>query len=213
MTILSFPSGKKKSFCLICLVLCFSISQLATAQIVSWSPLFPTADDVITITFDATQGTGGLEGCPPPVYLHSGVITDQSTSPTDWQHVPTQWGVANSNWEMTPLGNNLHEITYHIRSFYNIPENEEVLQLAFVFRNADGSKEGKETGGLDIYTPVYSAAEAFQATFTAPVERPYFGQLEESFDIGVETSQDATIDLYIDNVLVTTGQGTSLTYE
>ena len=41
-----------------------------------------------------------------------------------------------------------------IREYYGIPANETVRRLAFVFRNADGSKEGKAAGGGDIFIDV-----------------------------------------------------------
>lgn len=52
---------------------------------------------------------------------------------------------------MTPLGSNLYSIKYHIRSFYNVPQNVQVLRLAFVFRNVNGSIVGRDASNQDIF--------------------------------------------------------------
>ncbi len=38
-------------------------SSWLSAQLVSSDPIFPKASDPVTLTFDATQGTGGLAAC------------------------------------------------------------------------------------------------------------------------------------------------------
>ncbi|MBT5508056.1 MAG: hypothetical protein HOK17_13140 [Flammeovirgaceae bacterium] len=61
-------------------------------QVVTSAPLFPSDLSSVTITFDATKGTGGLAGFSGEIYAHTGVITNQSTSSTDWKYVKTNWG-------------------------------------------------------------------------------------------------------------------------
>ena len=112
-----------------------AICQFSNAQ-VSLVPAFVTQNDSVEVIYDATQGNGGLAGVSP-VYMHTGVITNLSTSPTDWRHVQGTWGINDPKVKMTPLGNNLHSLKFHIASFYNVPSNETVQQLAFVFRNMD----------------------------------------------------------------------------
>ena len=86
------------------------------AQILSVTPAFPSQNDTVTIIYDATEGNGALTGVVP-VYAHAGLITNQSTSPTDWRHVQGNWGTADASVLMTNLGNNLHKIEYHMPSF------------------------------------------------------------------------------------------------
>ena len=131
------------------------------AQLVRVTPPFPTVDDSVTIVYDATQGSGGLLGISP-VHIHTGVITDQSNSPSDWQNVPTQW--ASEDGEMEDLGNNRHRIGYRIQDFYNLAPGTQVDSMAFVFRDRQGNNEGKTATGGDIYYPVYPAGQ-FQAAF------------------------------------------------
>lgn len=119
---------------------------------VTISPVFPQDTDTITVTFDATQGNGALKDVGPPiVYMHAGVITSASTSATDWRHVQGNWGTQDSKVLMTNLGNNIYQKKYHLRDFYGVPQSEEILRLAFVFRNGDGSVVGRSADGSDIF--------------------------------------------------------------
>ncbi|MFN2440098.1 MAG: hypothetical protein ABR503_12920, partial [Chitinophagaceae bacterium] len=70
------------------LVLCI-IGIATKAQLLSWSPPFPTENDVaqtLVITVDASKGNKGLlNHTPGDVYVHTGVITNLSVSPTNWR--------------------------------------------------------------------------------------------------------------------------------
>src|SRR6056300_977623 len=92
------------------------LPRTAMAQILSVTPAFPSQNDTVTIVFDATEGNGALVGYTP-VYAHAGLITNQSTSPTDWKHVQGNWGTADPKVLMTPLGNNRHKLEFHMPTF------------------------------------------------------------------------------------------------
>ncbi|PHI18140.1 hypothetical protein CEQ90_19535 [Lewinellaceae bacterium SD302] len=153
---MKFPVMTKRS----CIMAAWLLLPLYTlfAQLIVTDPVVPQVDQPVTITFDATQGTGGLADCDCDVYLHTGVITDQSSGPSDWKYVPTTWGVANPDWQLTPVPGepNLYTYTYgpSISGYFNVPGGENIEQIAFVFRNADGSLEGKGAGGSDIFVDV-----------------------------------------------------------
>ena len=144
-------------------VLCFFIGLIASlsflvAQIITTTPVFPTADQSVTIIYDATLGTGGLKGYTGDMYAHTGVITSKSTSGSDWKYAPT-WGTNTAKYKMTSLGNDKWSLTIgtSIQSYYGVPDGETIQQMAFVFRGSTGSPEGKDTGGKDIYVDVYSS--------------------------------------------------------
>jgi len=61
-------------------------------QLVTSEPAFPTVEDNIIITFNAQEGSGGLAGYTGDVYAHTGVITENSNSSSDWKYVKTDWG-------------------------------------------------------------------------------------------------------------------------
>jgi len=155
-----------QKFILFITFLCISVGM--QAQLIITEPAAPTDDQAVTITFDATQGSGGLANCNCDVYLHTGVITNNSSSPSDWKYVQTEWGVANADWKLTPVDGEPNKFTYTygpgIREYFSVPEGEEVQKIAFVFRNADGTMEGKATGGADIFVDVSAGGGALGLT-------------------------------------------------
>jgi 1,4-alpha-glucan branching enzyme len=144
---------------LITILLTLSLSIPGIAQIVSTDPAFPATNKSVTIFFDATEGSGGLEDFTGDVYAHTGVITDQSTTDSDWKYVIADWGVNPDKIKLERLEPNLYklEISPSIAEYYSVPEGETVQKMAFVFRNSDGSREAKAEGGNDILVEVYEA--------------------------------------------------------
>ena len=126
--------------------------------VVEWTPLFPTEDQPITITFFAQRGTGGLAGYTGDVYAHTGVITNLSSQPTDWRYVKTAWGQNTDDTKLTRVGQDTFQLHIdNIRAYYGVPAAEKILKLAFVFRSADAQKEGKAAGGADIFIDIYES--------------------------------------------------------
>jgi len=140
------------------LFLLTALYQLSFGQVTS-NPALPIENLPVTITFDATQGTAGLKDFAGDVYAHTGVITNLSTSASDWKYVIATWTTNIPKAKMTRVSPNIYtlEITPDIRSFYSIPAGETIKQMAFVFRSADQSLEGKATGGKDILMDVFSS--------------------------------------------------------
>ena len=105
------------------------------AQVIVTTPAFPTDNQPITITFDATQGSGGLASYTGDVYAHTGVITNLSSSNSDWKYVKTNWGQNTAETKLTSLGNHLYslQINPSVRQYYNVPAAETILKMAFVF--------------------------------------------------------------------------------
>ena len=131
----------------------FNISLIA--QVVRTDPPFPNVDMELTITLQTEFGNQGLKDCACEVYLHTGVITDQSANESDWKYVQGEWGKVIPELKMTATGANTYTFTFTPRSFYNMPVNENAERLAFVFRNADGSKAARSTDGSDIFIDLF----------------------------------------------------------
>ena len=129
----------------------------AFPQVVITDPEFPIDIDSCDVIFDATLGNGELTNVPPPIYAHTGVITNLSASPTDWRYVVAGWTQNTPKAQMIPLGNNLYklEVRPSIREYYGVPGSEQILKMAFVFRNSDGSRVGRNSDGSDIFADVY----------------------------------------------------------
>ncbi len=129
------------------------------SQVVVTIPEFPVDIDSCYVIFDATQGNGELENVSPPIYAHTGVITNLSSSPSDWKYVVAGWSQNIPKAMLIPLGNNLYklEVKPSIKEYYGVPASEQILKMAFVFRNSDGSKVGRNSDGSDIFADVYPA--------------------------------------------------------
>lgn len=136
------------------------------------SPNFPTDNQPLTITFDATKGNGALSGFSGDVYMHIGVITDQSTSTSNWKYVKFEnFNAPSPSVKMTAMGNNKYQFVLNPRSFFGVPTSEKILQIAVLFRNADGSIVARNTDGSDIFTPIYDSG-TLQVKFITPEFEP-----------------------------------------
>jgi 1,4-alpha-glucan branching enzyme len=182
------------------------------SQVITTDPPFPTADEPVTIIFDATQGNGGLVNVPPPIYAHTGVITDLSTSPSDWRYVIALWHQNIPKALMTPMGNNIYhlDITPSIRSFYNVPLSEQILEMAFVFRNADGSKAGRDINDSDIFAPVY--IPGINVSISLPANGTII-ELGAIVEISASANQADSMFLYLNSVLLHKVAGNNITSE
>ena len=184
----------------------FITAQLL-AQIVTIDPPFATQTDNITVTYNAALGNGGLIGVSP-VYAHTGVILEGQSG---WQNVQGNWGTADPNVIMTSLGNNLHEISFNITEFYNLQPDDVVEQLAFVFRNANGSLEGKTADNSDIFVDIFS--NLFSGNITEPFDPVIFTEPPANVSFTVQTNESAAITLYLDDVTLSSQNSvTDLSY-
>ncbi len=196
-------------------VLLLSLSAwTAQAQVVTTQPSPFRDTDAVTLTFDATQGNAGLKDFTGDVYIYTGVVT---AGPTDftWSHVKSSsFNAADPASKMTRSGTNpnLYTITLTPRTFYpGVQASEKIYKLAMVFRNADGTKSGRGTGGSDIYTNV--AQDAFDLRFTNPAgSPPFFFPQNTATNVTVTTGTAATITLYLNGAQIAQqANATSLT--
>ncbi|MDE5423724.1 T9SS type A sorting domain-containing protein [Ancylomarina sp. DW003] len=199
---------KKIYSILVLLSLIFS-SQISWSQIVTTSPSFPTENAEVTITFDASLGNQGLKDFTGDVYAHTGVITDNSTSASDWKYVISDWAVNVDKIKMTSLGNNKWElkITPDVRSYYSVPAGEEIQKMAFVFRNADGSKVGKDTGDKDIFVDI--STEGLNVSFSSPQNNSII-EKSTDFTVTINSAASDNLQLYVDGILDETTSTTSI---
>ncbi|WP_367388356.1 alpha-amylase family glycosyl hydrolase [Lewinella sp. LCG006] len=200
------------------LFLLLLLSVGVDAQLITAEPAFPTANDAVTITFDATEGTAGLANCGCNVYIHTGVITSQSTGPSDWKYVQTTWGQANPDWQLTPVPGQANKYTFSItpsiKQYYGVPDGEVIEQIAMVFRNGDGSLEGKATGGADIYYEVFEENIPLSISLNAPLEDDLSVALGEFITVSGVASVEATLSIFEDGELVVQEtDATELTYQ
>ena len=201
-----------KIFRLVLFAFFFGLSAVQLfAQPVTTIPIFPTADDSVTIIYDATQGNGALAGVAPPIYAHTGVITNLSTSLTDWQHVQGVWGTADPNVFMTEIGPDLYRIKYKIRDYYGVPVDETISKMAFVFRNTDGSIVGRDVDGSDIYVDVYPAG--LNVAILNPSSDPTIVNMGDNVHIDAASTHSDSLFLYLNDVLVYSTDDSTISYD
>lgn len=190
----------------------FMRTLLTQAQVVATIPLFVKESDSVTIIFDATLGNAALKNLgPPDVYAHSGVITSKSTSSTDWRYVQGKWGTADAKMKMQYLGANKYQMRFHIRSFYGVPVDEKINKMAFVFRNADGSKVGRNSDDSDIYVEVFK--DGSHIRFTKPSDMDFLlVEKNKPIEIEITASDSGKITLFENSLAIDSANGTQLNY-
>ncbi len=161
---------------------------------VTTNPALPVDSKPVKIIFDATQGTAGLKDYTGDVYVHTGVITDKSSSSSDWRYVVANWETNLEKAKLTRVSPNIYslDIMPDIRSFYGVPAGEKIVKMTLVFRSGDRSREGKAAGGLDIFVNVYE--EGLFVSVTSPVKGALINN-GEAFTISASSSQDAILKL------------------
>ena len=175
------------------------VYQTGIAQI-TVIPTLPVATQSVTVTFDSSQDSqlGFYTG---ELYAHTGVIVEDKT---DWQHVIESWGNNTTQPKLTNKGNGIYElqITPDINTFYSVFENEKVVQMAFVFRSADG---GSQTN--DLFVNVYEDVLVVQ--ITEPAGDGIFAK-NVPVTISATASVSADLKLFLNETLLTQNTGTAI---
>ncbi|MCX6270305.1 MAG: hypothetical protein NTU44_03625 [Bacteroidetes bacterium] len=194
----------KNKFRILFIILIFC--QLQIFAQITVTPAQPTDQDTVTVVFDATLGNGGLAGYTGEVYAHTGVITNLSTSQSDWKYVKAGWGVNIPACKLTQIGIDLWQLGIgpDIRQFYGVPAGEQILKLAFVFRSGvqvGGSwLEGKTASGGDIFWDVMPSG--LSVGFSLPADNIVITTLGTPVNMVINSSFADTTFLYQDNQLL-----------
>ncbi|MGE4541267.1 MAG: alpha-amylase family glycosyl hydrolase [Bacteroidales bacterium] len=187
------------------LILLF-VSVWLQAQVITTDPTFVTDNDAVTITFYATEGSGGLAGYTGDVYAHTGVITENSSSTSDWKYVVSDWGENLPETKLVRMAPDVYtlSITPDIRSYYGVPEGEEILQLAFVFRSSapvgGAYLEGKTAENGDIFYELYQGG--LSVTIISPETPQLLLEPDESLDVVVASVDAENTSLFVNGQLV-----------
>jgi len=204
----------------------------AHGQVVETSPPPPVpTNESVTITFHADRGSGGLEDCDCTVYAHTGLTTSEGI----WRYVMDEWPNNRPKTKLTQVEDNTYELTINdIREYYSDnntgfgpvpPESEEEIQtMNFVFRNADGSKEGKTADGGDLFVDVNDVqgdvpglSVTLQSPSADPPLYPFITPTDTTVDVSV-TADTANVDAFdtlrlrVDGQPVDSTGSTSLTH-
>jgi len=197
--------------CSILFLLCLYTTS-SFSQIISADPVFFTADGGVTLFYDATQGTGGLADFDGTIYAHTGIITNESTSTSDWKNVFSQWGTENPDYALTSVGDNIYSFTIdNIADFYQVEAGITVEKLAFVFRNGAGTLEGKDAGASDIFVDVFQGGLA--AVLNNPTGAYQFLSVNQSVNILLNISLNSNITITDNGTSIFTDTNDEIDYE
>jgi len=172
--------------------LLFALSHYA--QITTSNPVFFSQETPnVEIIFDASLGTQGLKDFTGEVYAHTGVTIGGNK----WRYAPS-WGDNAEKYKLTSLGNNKWKLVLspNIKEYYGLGSGEEAAELAFVFRSADTTKEGKDEGGVDIFLSI--PGDGLQILFQNPINNTFLSQ-DTTLSVQFTSSEIANLTLFVDN--------------
>lgn len=217
---MSFVNGMRSIKWILFLALSALSNDFVSQAIVSLNPAFPTGDDAVTLTFNADQGNAGLANLPAGqvVYAHTGL----KIAGSPWQFVVGNWGQADSRVAMTRIGTtNQYTLTMSpsIREWYTtnnnggttIPADALIQQICIVFRNVDGTLEGKTATNGDIFIDLATAS--FSANITSHPQNSLLVNSGETIVFTGQASANAALGFTVDGVVEATATAaTSLDY-
>ena len=181
----------------------------ANSQVITADPEFPTVTNAVNIYLNTAQGNMALKDFTGDIYAHTGLITSSST---EWKYVIAGWTVNTTKAKLTKISANLYQFTISpsIKEFYGVAENEEVLKLAFVFRNSDGSKVAREADGGDIFYNVYP--EGLNVNISYPTNDMIVTPGQQ-VAIQASSNESDSLFLYIDDILIMDSAGITISYD
>lgn len=174
-------------------------------SVLGWSqittvPELPVDNKALTITFNSAE-EGRLGYFTGDLYAHTGVNIEGVGS---WQHVIGDWGQNDAQPKLTHLGNGIYELEIKpdINTFYSVSGNEKVINISFVFRSADNSKQTN-----DLILTVYE--EGLNVQLNSPAN-PSILELNTNYTFLASSSEEANLQFLINGDVVKTVLGKSI---
>jgi len=193
------------------LATCFIMPDIQ-AQLIAVNPQFVQENSSpVEITVDALKGNQALKNyaATGDVYVHIGVITNFSTSSSDWKYSKFAWGVTNPLANCISLGNNQWKFTINggLRTYFNIVNpSEHIQKIALLFRNGNGSIVQRNLDGTDMYIPLYDNSlqvklvEPFLQPTYLPTTEPINKNVGETINLRAKSSASANVSISFNGV-------------
>jgi 1,4-alpha-glucan branching enzyme len=187
------------------------MSSVGFAQVVTTDPLFPRADQPVTITVDVT-GTSldnfAWDNTTNPVWLWTWVAegcTSNCDAPTNVNPATDAQNVAKATRISTDPDK--YQITITPTTFFGKPASElKKIGIKLKTKNWSDNKQTDNDRLITLY-------EGFGLSLSSPTAFPVFKNQGEQLTITANTSGSATISVKINNVTVASQNAvTSLTY-
>jgi len=183
------------------------------AQVVTTDPpLIQEDSQNVVVYFHADRGSKGLMNSPAStaIYAHTGVcVEDANGVATDWKYAPA-WGSNLPKYQLEYVSPNLWKLNIgNIRTYYGVAANETIKKLAFVFRNANSTKEGKGDNGSDIFVDVVDTG--FQLALTSSVTSSVVSSSTGAVTFTAATTEVSNISIAVNgSPIATTAAGLSV---
>ncbi|HAD12955.1 MAG TPA: hypothetical protein DCF33_11030 [Saprospirales bacterium] len=196
----------------------------AQGQLLSWTPEYFGDNATVTITMDANFGNRGLLGhSDTNVYVHTGVITNLSSTPVDWRYVKfgnqNPFNVTVPALKATSAGSNRWTFTIsNVRTYYGVPAGETIQRIAILFRSGNGQKVQRNGDGSDMYIPLDINPSTLKMRLKSPFKEPRFNPVSVGIcqtvggqvAINAQSSQTAQLRLLVNGNQVSSVSGTSI---
>ncbi|MFI3239694.1 MAG: alpha-amylase family glycosyl hydrolase [Bacteroidales bacterium] len=178
------------------------VTMVAQAAVVTTDPeIVQVGSEDVTIYFYAKEGNAGLTSLYSGVYAHTGVITNKSTSDSDWKYAP-DWCDNSDKYALTrvSLTDRIWSLNIgDMREYYGITDEDEVIQkLAFVFRNSTGTLEGKTEEGGDIFIVVYD--DGLAVSLNSSATSSVLTSETSTVTLTATSSMESNLKIFIDDV-------------
>ncbi len=179
--------------------------------VLSTNPVFPLQEGTVTISFDASSGNGELFNYKGDIYAHTGLITSESDGNNDWVHVKSEWGenLAELKFSRNLPDSNSYSLTINdIRSFYNVPLEEEIYKIAMVIRGANPINPqepenflvARNADGTDFHINVYN--QGLNVKYVGKLNKDPLVPLNALIPVCIYSMDANNISLKIDDIEV-----------
>ena len=197
----------------ITLLLLSVFALTAMAQVTTIPAIIQKGDTAeVTVIFNPNDGNGGMKGATE-CYAHTGLITKDSKSDSDWKFVVDSWCGKLPKTKMTKDGTNWKLVIPNIYEYYGCPKNTDIKKLAFVFNNGisegDASRQGKAADGGDIFVELAEPGLAVAITNALPE----ISKLNDKLTLHCVATEAAALSLTVNGNEIAKGEGTELNVE
>lgn len=151
----------------------------AQSKVLEFFPEKFTINDTLRITYDASQGNAALAGYDGDVYIHTGVIVGSPEDPSGWRYVQGNWGMDDPKVKMKRIGEDKYMLKFHIKTFYGMDIDENLLQIVCVFRNVKGDIVGKTALNTDFYYPELVVQKEGAMQYVSGADADFLGDLKK----------------------------------
>lgn len=216
-----------KKPCLLSFLLVFILNIYGLKAQITVSPAIFTANQAVTLTYDATQSQGqalaNLPASVTSITAHIGAILTNATG-TTWTNVPGTWGDPAAQPKFTRTGTtNIYTLVLPngIRSMFGTPltapSTTPIFRVGIVLREngACGGfggatiacKEGKSNLGQDIFLNVNQGT--FDVAISSSVPTNSFVNVGTSINIGANSNIAGDLVIKVNGTTVASQNGTT----